>query len=247
MWPPFKVSISETKVKFWPHIAAHFSISLCLNCWGGCVVAMQSVSICVKVKSKKWTTNDCEEEEEAQAGKDGKISMGSFPAKKMLWCFVSRIIHKNLDAMQAMMPSVYPLARKKKKNHLNLMCINLLRKSSSSYYNLDKHMCIYIFCPRQEECTDYYFLKSEDRRRMKSLCAVIDRPFFLFCFACIYLYSLKNMYWNFWSHWCKKERSIMSVCPLSSFKFLKFATFLCGFHWAKQVTVVPFFSLWLLA
>ena len=101
MWPPFKVSISETKVKFWPHIAAHFSISLCLNCWGGCVVAMQSVSICVKVKSKKWTTNDCEEEEEeeAQAGKDGKISMGSFPAKKMLWCFVSRIIHKNCDAM----------------------------------------------------------------------------------------------------------------------------------------------------
>ena len=91
--------------------------------------------------------------------------------------------------MQAMMPSVYPLARKKK-NHLNLMCINLLRKSSSSYYNLDKHMCIYIFCPRQEECTDYYFLKSEDGRRMKSLCEVIDRPFFLFCFACIYLFVL---------------------------------------------------------
>ena len=157
---------------------------------------MPSVSICVKVKSKKWTTNDCEEEEgeeeEAQAGKDGKISMGSFPAKKMLWCFVSRIIHKNLDAMQAMMPSVYPLARKKK-NHLNLMCINLLRKSSSSNYNLGKHMCIYIFCPRQEECTDYYFLKSEDRRRMKSLCAVIDRPFFSILLR-LYLFVLFEKY-----------------------------------------------------
>ena len=65
------------------------------------IVLRRSVgSICVKVKSKKWTTNDCEEEEKKTlcccTGKDGKISMGSFPAKKMLWCFVSRIIHKRL-------------------------------------------------------------------------------------------------------------------------------------------------------
>ena len=78
-------------------------------------------------------------------------------------------------------------------------------------YNLDKHMCIYIFCP-------IIFSSQQTTGRMKSLRKVLRLHLFLLLeklnFCLKYLTPLMQ----------KRKICHVSVCLLSSFKFLEFAT-----------------------